>query len=180
VKGERLIIKILCALAFGVAVIMTALNLYPSWSQYARSLEEPLLLLTLSSIASMFLIRSFTHHDKDKLLKQLIWDIRVEHANRYAGFMFLGVIATPVTHPAWWIETLHMVFTFLAIAWAYVDIAYYYKTKVGKFLGFIAVCTAVIGMLGGLWLNFWTVGAGELIAATPIMFHILNTNHEAL
>jgi len=174
--GARLIIKILVYISFSVAAVMTILNLYPSWSQYARSLEEPLLLLTLGCIASMFLIRSFTHPDKDMLLKRLIWNIRVEHANRYAGFMFLGVLATPVTHPAWWIETLHMAFTFLAIAWAYVDIAYYYKTKTGKALGIISACVAAIGMLGGLGLHIWTVGTGELIAAMPIALHILNTN----
>ena len=63
-KGARLLVLILNDIALGLATIMVVLNLYPSWSQYAMTLEAPLLTTTLSCISSAFLIRSFTFYDR--------------------------------------------------------------------------------------------------------------------
>ena len=168
-KGARLLVLILNNIALSLALLMVVLNLYPSWSQYARSLEEPLLLATLSSISSAFLIRSFTFKDKYVILfKFLGINIRVEHLNRITGFLFIAILCTPVTHPNAIIETLHLIFTGLAILTAILEIIFYNKNK----LAYLGAFFAVVGFVLAYFFNLYTIGLGELIVALIIAFNI--------
>ena len=176
-KGYKLIIKILTVTAFVLIIIMVSLNLHPSWSQYARSLHEPFLLAALSAISGMFLIRSFTHKQRNRVLftfKKI--SVRIEHLNRYAGFFFIGVLCTPVTHPEWYIETAHLIFTPLAIGFAHLELWFYYKKGVQRWGSLFGSVIGVLGFLGGLLTNVYTIGMGELLAALPIIIHVLTTN----
>ena len=129
-KGARLLVLILNDIALGLATIMVVLNLYPSWSQYARSLEEPLLIATLSCISSAFLIRSFTFYDRRiSLFKIRGMEVRIGQLNRVTGFLFIGVLCTPVTHPYSFIQSLHLILTASAIITALLEIVFYNKTK---------------------------------------------------
>lgn len=175
-KGPRLIVRTLTQVAFALTVLMTALNLAPSWSQLARSLNEPLLLATIPLFSFIFLTRSFTHPEKDRLLYRLIWNVRLKHVSRMTALFFWGIVWTPVTHPAWWIQTLHLAFTFLAIASMYSEICNYYRTHPARFLGYVGLGFAALGMVGGLYFKWWTVGVGELMAAFPGAIHVLNSN----
>ena len=168
-KGARLIIMILIALAIILGTVMVILNLYPSWSQYARSLEEPLLFATLSCISSIFLIRSFTFKERYYILfKFLRIAIRVEHLNRITGFLFIGILLTPVTHPNGLIETLHFIFTGLAIVTALLDVIFYNKKEWAYFISALAT----IGFLLAFIFNLYSIGLGELIVALAIAYNV--------
>lgn len=178
-KGHRLIIKVLAYLAIVLSSIMVILNLYPSWSQYARTLEEYLLLATLSSISSLFLIRSFTHPEKDRIL--FLWpiDVRIEHINRYTGFLFIGVLCTPVTHPEWYINIPHLIFTALAILTAYAQLYFYYPNdKILKTSSRLSIAIGLMGFAGGYFFDYYSIGMGELIIALTLIIFILTTNKE--
>ena len=175
-SGPRLIIKILTWMALVLTTTMVSLNIYPSWSQYARSLEEPLFLYAISAMMSIFLIRSLSHVSRYRTIFKKPLDIRIEHTNRWAGFMFMGIIGTPVTHPNIVIQVFHFAFTILAILFCYAEIVKYYKQRSTKRLAWVGFGCAVVGMVVGAFTNAWTTGVGELIAATPIAIHVLNTN----
>lgn len=179
-KGHRLITVILIGLVLGLTITMVALNLYPSWSQYARSLHEPLLFGTLSAISSVFLIRSFTHYERLKRLFKT-WKekhFRLEHSNRITGFLFIGVLCTPVTHPDWYIESAHLLFTGLAIASAHSELWFYYKKGIKRNALWAGSMIGILGFLGAFAFKIYSIGMGELIAALPIIIHVLATNKE--
>lgn len=104
-------------------------------------------------------------------------DVRVKHSNRVTAYLFIGVLCTPVTHPSWYVETAHMIFTALAIASAHSELWFYYRkdglnkwaTLMGSVLGIIGFLVSIIG-------NAYTIGVGEVLAATPIIAHVLGTN----
>jgi len=169
-KGAKLIIIILTLLALALATVMVSLNIYPSWSQYARSLEEPLLIATLSAISSIFLIRSFTFRDRFKLLYNIKGvSIRIEHLNRLTGFLFIGVLCTPVTHPVKLIQILHFTFTFVAIVSAFSEIIFYNK----NLFSYIASALGFLGFVLAFTTGIYSIGLGELIAASVIAGNIL-------
>lgn len=170
-KGHMLITLILIAITLALTIIMVALNLYPSWSQYARSLHEPLLFGALTSISSTFLIRSFAHFQR---LEERIWGMRQEHIDRMTGFLFIGVLCTPVTHPAWYIETAHLIFTASAIGSAYLGLVT--ARPHGKLAAWVSFAVGVGGFLGAFIFHLYSIGMGELIAAIPISIYVLATN----
>lgn len=184
-KGPKLIIYILVSLALTAITIMVALNLYPSWSQYARTEEEQLLLITLGSIYGAFLIRGGKHGFRELVMFSWPRKANIGQINAWAAFMFLGVICTPVTlnetiTNGWGVATeiLHYLFTVAGILFAYSEIVNYYReSKTKTILGWIGLGTAVIGMIVGYWTSWWTLGVGEMIAAFPVAIHILASNN---
>ena len=177
-KGAKLITVVLIGIVLVLTVIMVALNLYPSWSQYARSLHEPLLFGALTSISSVFLIRSFTHKKRLRTLFKVFGiEVRLEHLNRATGFFFIGVLCTPVTHPSAWIESAHLVFTFLGIGAAHLELWFYHK-GVRKWSAIGGSIIGVAGFLGAFVFHLYTIGMGELIAAIPIIFQVMATNKQ--
>jgi len=177
--GHRLIIVVLITLTLFLTSLMVILNLHPSWSQYARSLHEPILLAALSAISSTFLIRSFTHpHKNGKLFGLGKITVRMEHINRYTGFFFIGVLCTPVTHPAWYIESAHLLFTGLAILTAYSQLVFFYESGLGRILAVVGTVVGIGGFLIGFLTKWYSTGMGELIAAVPIVVFVLSTNKE--
>jgi hypothetical protein len=176
-KGARLTINILLAIALIAITIMVGWNLYPSWSEYARSYQEQLLFITLTSIMSIFFIRADNFSKKLKVLFR--WPVRanVRQVNKWTAFMFMGVICTPVTIGVSWVEIAHYVFTVAGIVFAYLDILNFYRTSTPKILGWIGFGIAVLGMVGGKFLGLWTLGAGEFMAAIPIAIHVTITNN---
>lgn len=168
-KGSKLKILILSAIAITSAIIMVSLNSYPSWSQYARSLQEPLLLLALSAISSLFLLRSNGFKDGNYILfKFLGVDFRVKQMNTLTGFFFIGVLCTPVTHPNIIISSLHYVFTGFAIVTACLEVVFYNK----KAWSYIIIALGLIGFGLAFILRLYSVGMGEIIVALPILFNV--------
>ncbi len=180
-KGERLIISILIKLVLGLTITMVALNLYPSWSQYARSAEEPLLLATLSFISTVFFIRASWHPEQNRKMFNIgKMDVRMEHINRYAGFLFVGILCTPVTHPAWYIQTAHLAFTALAIGVAHSELWFYWPKGKKRNIAISVSLLGIVGFMAGFVLKLYSTGMGELLAALPIIIHVLLTNKKGL
>jgi len=161
---------------------MVVLNIFPSWSQFARTVYEPLLFATLSAISSLFLIRSFTHPDQRRTLFKLgKMEVRLGQINRLAGFLFIGVLCTPVTHPNEYIKIAHFIFTGLALLATYLQLAFYYDKKNNKTKFWAAILGTVLGIggfLGAFVFKLYPVGLGEFIAAIPILLLVLDTNDE--
>lgn len=171
-KGAGLIVSILTYSALSLTLLMVALDFYPSWSQYARSLYEPLLFGAIGAMMSIFLIRSFTLPDTH-LFKVFKIDVSTKDLDRYTGFFFWGIICTPVTHPEWYIQALHFAFTGLAILACYTNILYYRDFN-GYWIG-----ASVLGIGLFVWSFIgapFSLGLGELFAAIPISIHVLKTN----
>lgn len=176
-KGPKLIINILISIAISCIFLMVCLNLYPSWSEYARSYEEQLLFLTLGSIYGMYLLRSQTFENRERILFYKPVKANVRQVNIWTAFMFFGILATPVTIGNPITEILHYVFTISAILFAYAGILNYYVGTRSRTISKISLLFPLLGMVGGKFFGLWTVGVGELIAAFPVVIHILITNN---
>ena len=164
--------KILGAIALSLAILMISLGLYPSWSQYARELEEPLLLGCLFSIASAFLIRS-----KDALNRNdvILWDCETKFFD-VLSFVFFGLIlVTPVTHPNSTIEIVHFIVTGCAILISYTALIAQQTSKLMKLSSILSVVLGGGGFLVGFFTAYYSTGEGELIAAFPLAVHIFFT-----
>lgn len=146
---------------------MVALDRYQSWSQHESTPEEPMLNFTLICIIAAFVIRSFTYQGRRW---KVIGRMRVSHSNRLTAGLFAGVLVFSVNHPAAWVQTLHMVFTGAAIGSAYVEVVS--RDRFG-FIG--AICGVGLFVLG-YWFEFYSVGTGEVLAAFPIVLHILTNS----
>ena len=169
-KDARLIITSLIGLVLTLSVTMVSLNLAPSWSQYARTLEEPLLFATLISIFTTYLIRAYSFKDRGfKLFNVFGMDVKCKHMNKATAALFALVLVFPVTHPYGWISTLHLIFTGLAIASAYVEIAFYSRSL----LSFVGIGLGASLFAIAYFFQVYTVGLGELLAAIPIAFFML-------
>ena len=171
-KDARLIITILISLVLSLAVVMVSFNLAPSWSQYARTLEEPLLFATLISVSFVFLIKSYSHDSRDlKLFNVFGMNVRNKHLNKFTSVCFALVLVFPVTHPYAWISNAHLVFTALAIGSAYVEMGFYSRTL----LSYIGIGLGAALFFIAYLLKLYTVGLGELFATIPIaIFTIYN------
>jgi hypothetical protein len=175
-KGPRLIIFATTTIALVFILVMVTLNLAPSWSQYARTELEQLLFVPLACIGAMWFTRAYNHWDKEVVLFKWPVTADLKQVNVWAGFMFLGIICTPVTIGLWWVELLHYLFTVAGILFAYSEITNYYEHKAQNVLAWIGLGLAAAGMLAGYFTDWWTLGVGELIAATPVAIHVLVTN----
>ena len=177
-KGPRLTISILIAASLTSIFAMIGWNLYYSWSQYARSAEEQLLLVALSCIAATFFTRAYTFSQGEKQLYTWPFKANVRQNNLITAFMFLGIICTPVTMGTWWTEVLHFAFTIAGILFAYADIVNFYERKYQKILGWVGFGCAFVGVVVGFWMPWWTLGVGETMAALPVAMHIIVTNSQ--
>jgi hypothetical protein len=172
-KGANLLIKIGTYTALAGGLLMCLLAVYNSWSDHDMTVWQPLFEATVGSITIVYLIRSFTHYrQRDRVSK---W-IRIGQLDRLVGFLFFGVLCTPVGHPSWIIETLHLLFTGLAITAGYYGLLTYYDTKVGKGLSRIGFAVGIGGFLAAFVFRMYSVSIGELIAAIPLAMHVLIEN----
>lgn len=169
-KDAQLIITFLTGLAISLAVIMVSLNIAPSWSQYARTLEEPLLFATLLSICFTFLIKAYNFKDREfKLFNLFGMNVRVKHLNKATSVFFALVLIFPVTHPYKWIEVSHLIFTGAAIISAYLEIGFYYRSL----KSYVLISLGATLFLLSYFLRLYSVGLGELFAALVIAYYTI-------
>jgi hypothetical protein len=153
---------------------MVTLNLYPSWSQYARSLEEPLFLITMQAMGLLFVLRALTHITR--YWRVIGQDIQQRHMDIVTGLLFFGIVATPVTHPSVVIQVFHFIFTILAIIIIHTQIIIYCHRHEGqpwRMLSIFGAAVAVAGMAMGFFTDWITLGVGELLAATAPAVYVL-------
>lgn len=162
--------KIPALIAFVLVLVMVSLNLYPSWSQYARTLEEPLLLGCLVSIIWAFISRSFKALNRN--VKVYI-NVKVKQLDMLSALFFSLVLVFPVTHSAKWIEVFHFVFTALAIIVTYINLVLQQSEKMIKLATKISFVFGFVAFMLGLFTNLYNVGIGELIVSVPILIHLL-------
>jgi len=165
--------KVLGGISVVFMLIMISLNLYPSWSQHAISLQEPLLYGCLFCISSAFLWRSFVAINK---YEKILWNIQTRTFDVLSFALFGCIIVTPVTHESNIIVNLHLLFTFLAISVSYLSMIMQSKNDKMLFLSsLISLCVGGAGFLIGFLTDFYTTGDGEFIVAFPLAVHIFFT-----
>ena len=164
--------KALASIAFVIALIMVSLNIYPSWSQHARTLEEPLLFATLLSIINCFMIRSYTAINRDN---KVFKNITVSQLDFTTAIFFSFVLVFPVTHPDKWIEIAHFIFTALAIITAYLNMVLQQTEKMMKIASKFAFVVALALFLIGMLTNWYNVGIGEILVTVALIIHVYNT-----
>lgn len=146
-----------------------------SWSQNHTFDLDYLLYATLGAIFGIFIIRSFTHPLKDKRLFKIInmW-VRNRHLNRVVAYLFLGVLVFGVNSKEGWVQTAHLIFTGSAIVAVYINLLHYYENRLGRGLSVIGTIFGVGGFIGS-WFFDYTIAAGEMLAATPVIIWVLLT-----
>ena len=169
-RGALLHTRILSGIALSLGILMAILNLYPSWSQTAGTVHDPLLYATLFCISSIFMIASYNSPNIDRVITKiwLIGTLKLGQLYRLVSYMFGGVIAFSVNNEVPFIEYLHLIFTGLAIFWGYIGLVTYPETKKGKVWALIGFIFGVVGFLGGFVLNLYSVAWAEVLAATPL------------
>lgn len=174
-SGYRLRLVILVGLALAVASLMVVLNLFPSWSQYARSVFESLLFITLASIFAAFWDRASNHPEKERQLFRIFGvTVRMEHLDRFIAIMFVLVLATPVTLQG--MKIPHFIATGLAAAGSFFHMIFYYRQGQKLLWNILGAILGVAAYLLGLLTNLYPTGVGELIFAAIMAIHILSTN----
>lgn len=173
-KGAKLNIKILTGMAIVLGFIMATMNLYPSWSQHAGTLHDPLLYSALFCISSLFMISSFTSSCRDNEITKiwLVGSFRLGQCFRLVAYLFGGVITFSVNSTDVFVSTMHLICTGLAIFFGYVAVLTYPTTKQFKKLALIGTVIGVSGFLGAYLLNMYSIGWGEFIAAIPLAIFV--------
>lgn len=169
-KGTLLQVRILTVVVVFLGVLMAVLNLYPSWSQTAGTIHDPLLYVTLFCISNVFMIASYNSGTKDRIITKiwLINTLKLGQLYRLVAYMFGGVIAFSVNNDFWLIEYLHLIFTSLAIFWGYIGLITYPETAKGKTWATVGFIVGIGGFLGGFLLNWYSIAWAEVIAALPL------------
>lgn len=175
-QGLSLNIKICSILAFVIGLTMAILNLYESWSQHAGTVYDPMLYVTLFLIAMAFIMASFEHVNKYRVVMKLfIMEVRVEHLLRLTAYLFGGVIVFSVNSDSSVISTLHLFFTGFAIASGYLLMLTYPKTKTGYMWAVIGAVFGGCGFLLAYLFHTYSVAWGEVLAAFPLAIWIYKT-----
>lgn len=176
-RSAKLNVFIGTALAVSIGFIMAILNLAPSWSQLAGTLHDPLMYGTLGLITVVFITASWEHPKRFKEITKLPKGrgFRLEHSFRYTSYMFLGIIAFSVNSPTWWVETLHLVFTALALFSGYSGLMMYPDTVKGHNWAIAGLVFGIGGFVLGYVFNLWSIGWGEALAALPLGIFMLVT-----
>jgi len=176
-KHAKLNVYILTILAVALGVVMSILNLSPSWSQSAGNPHDFLLYGCLFCISSALMIASFTHPDKLEVISKfpLIKEFRLEHSLRLTAYLFGGVIAFSVNSELAIVESLHLISTGLAIASGYLGLMTYPISKKGHTWAFIGLCFGVGGFLIGFLTSIYSIAWGEVLAALPLSIFIIIT-----
>lgn len=175
-KGITLNIKICAISALTIGLIMAILNLYESWSQHAGTIHDPMLYVTLFLISLCFIMTSFQHPKKDRVLmtiKQM--DIRTEHFLRITSYLFGGVIVFSVNSESNAVSSLHLLFTGLAILSGYIVMITYPKTKKGYAWAIAGFVFGAVGFLSAYLFHAYSIAWGEVLAAFPLCVWILKT-----
>lgn len=169
-KGAILQVRILTGIALGLGILMAILNLYPSWSQTAGTVHDPLLYATLFCISSVFMIASYNSANINRTITKiwLINTLTLGQLYRIVSYMFGGVIAFSVNNNFWLIEYLHLIFTGLAILWGYIGLLTYPETTKGKLWALNGFIVGVGGFLMGFVFNIYSTAWAEVIAAIPL------------
>jgi len=168
-KGAKLYAAILTPLALVLGIIMAIYGWNESWSQNHLSNYDPFLYMTLFCIATVFMIASYNHPDKTRMIFNIGKNVRLEHILRLTSMLFGGVICFGVNSPLWIVETLHLVFTGLAIASGYAMIITYAETKKGKTYAVIGSILGVLGFLGAFVFHWYSIALGEVFATIPFV-----------
>ncbi len=176
-KNAKLNVWILTGLTLLLGVLMAVLNLSPSWSQSAGNSHDFLLYGCLFCISSALMIASFAHPEKDKEISKfpILGTIRLEHSFRLTAYFFGGVIACSVNSELWLIETLHLIFTALAITSGYVGLMLYPDTNKGHTYALIGFIFGVGGFLIGYIFGWYSIAWGEVLASIPLAVFMLKT-----
>jgi len=170
-KGLKLNINICLATAILLGVIMALLNIHGSWSQHHLTAYDPFLYATLCCIAFSFLMASFAHAEKFKILTKVFGiTYRLEHCFRLTAYFFAGVIVFGVNSALLIIENLHFIFTGLGILSGYIGLLLYSKTKKERLWSYIAVVIGIGGFIVGFVLKLYSTSWAEVIAAIPLAF----------
>jgi len=169
-KGALLHVRILSGIALSLGILMAILNLYPSWSQTAGTVHDPLLYSTLFCISSLFMIASFESGNIDREITKiwLIGSLKLGQLYKLVSYMFGGVIVFSVNNEFQLIEHLHLIFTGLAIFWGYIGLITYPETTKGKTWAIIGFVFGIGGFLGGFVLNWYSTAWSEVLAALPL------------
>ena len=168
-KGLKLNINICIGLALVLGVIMAILNLYGSWSQHHLTVFDPFLYATLCSISFSFVMASFAHKHKYRVLTKFFnIEYRLEHCFRLTAYLFAGVIVFGVNSPIKFIELLHFIFTGLGIVSGYIGLLFYYKNKKGRLFSYFLTLIGVGGFVLGFIFKLYSTSWAEVIAAAPL------------
>ena len=168
-KGAKLNVRILSIVALLLGTLMAVLNLYPSWSQTAGTIHDPLLYATLVSIFGIFMISSLTLWQSEVEITKILWiRLGLGQAFRLIAYLFAGVIIFSVNNEYWLVEYLHLIFTGSAILFGYIAMITYPKFKREKLLALVGSLFGVTGFLLGFVFDTYSVAWAEVIAATPL------------
>ena len=158
--------KLKIILAWLLGGVMTVLSFYPSWSQTAGTKEDPLFYATILTIIICFFQASKEHGKKYTIIgfgKNLGWFLGL------SSFLFSGVLVFSVNNELWWVETLHLVFTGLAIAVPYYAMIKFYPNGIMFHGALLSLVVGVLGFLGAFIGGWYNIGIGEFMAATPLV-----------
>ena len=176
-KNAKLNVYILTGITLVLGLLMAILNLSPSWSQSAGKPHDFLLYGCLFCISSALMIASFAHPEKDKEISKfpVMGQIRLSHSFRLTAYLFGGVIMCSVNSELWLIETLHLVFTGLAILSGYVGLVLYPETNKGHNWALVGLVFGVGGFLIGYLFNAYSIACGEVLASIPLAVFMIKT-----
>lgn len=162
-------IQVLSAVAFCIGVWMVGMDLHESWSQHEGTPEEKFLTSTILAIIWAYIIRTFTFEHRSRVL----WKgFRVWHANLLTAALFSGVLIFSVNSPHPIDQTLHLVFTALAIASANIEPILYFRSG-PAFWGSVAGATWAVGFFAANYFARWvTIGTAEVGAAWPVVVYV--------
>jgi hypothetical protein len=157
----RLRINIYTAIAWTMPIIMIALNLFPSWSKYAKSNLEILLDATLISIGLIFYELANANSSK---------------YDRYISWAFFGILLTDVTQSD--LAIPHYIVTATgAILVAIRMVTYYHRESLLFFGNVIGATVGLLGFLVSIITDLYTVAIGEWIMASVAAIHVFVINN---
>ena len=171
-KDAVYVTKFCIWLACGCILAMTLFATALSWSQNHTFRFDFLLNGALACIFSIFVIRSFTHPNKDD---KVIWIIRRRHGCRIVAVLFFGVLVFGVNSELHWVRTLHMVFTASAILAVYLLMILVQKRTVERIAAILGAILGIGWFVVSVYNDMMNIADGEAIAALPIMFWIDST-----
>lgn len=175
-KGLALNIRIGIVIAFTIGITMAILSIYPSWSQYAGNVQDPLLYTTLFAIAMVYMMSSFTNNKH--IIQIAMIDVRFEHLARVISYSFGGVIVFSVNSESEFIYTLHIIFTAIAIGAGYFLLLFYYDNTKQRTLSILGGIVGICGFLIGFLFNIYSVAWAEVIASVPLAIFLWDTSSQ--
>ncbi len=169
-KNNIFKIKVFSTVAIVMGLVMAILGMYESWSQHAGTVHDPMLYATLFCISSAFLVSNSNHPFKEREITKIFGiSYKLKHAHMAIALFFGGVIVFSVNNSIWWVETLHLLFTGLAIGTGYITLLIYPETKKGHTWALVGFIIGVSGFLLAYLFHIYSIAWGEVIAAFPLI-----------